>query len=147
MLVLSPFLAARAQEAATRPAPRGEARVDVIAASRSMVHAGVGLELPVGSYARIEAVLAAGPRFGPGGPDLSARADGLVRFVLDPLARRTRSPYVGAGLSVRATPGSTEPNLVALLGLQLRARRGYLPAVELGFGRGVRLGLVLRRAP
>ena len=136
-----------AQGADTRPARRGEARIDVIAGSRSLVHAGVGVELPVGSYARVEAVLAAGPRLGAGGPEFSARADGLVRFVLDPAARRTRTPYVGAGLSVVAVPGATEPNVVALLGLQLAARRAFLPAVELGFGRGVRVGFVLRQTP
>lgn len=127
--------------------PRGEARIDVIAASRSVVQVGGGVDLPVSRYARLEAVLAAGPRLGAGGPEFSARADALVRFVLDPLVRLARSPYGGAGISLRHASGSTTPALVALLGLQLRTRGGYAPAVELGIGSGARLGIVVRRSP
>jgi hypothetical protein len=120
--------------------------VDAIVARRPAVHAGVGLEVPVSSYARAEGVLAAGGRFGSGGPVFSARADALVRFVLDPFVQLARSPYAAGGVSVRRERGDTRADLVALLGLQLRPRRGYVPSVELGLGGGVRIGAVLRRA-
>ena len=134
-----------AQRATARPKLRPEARVDAILARASALHAGVGAELPVGNYARVEGVVAAGSRVGSQGPAASARADALVRFVLDPFVRLARSPYAAGGLSVRRELGETRGSLVALLGLQLPPRRDYVPAIELGFGGGVRLGLVLRR--
>ena len=145
-----PAVPARAQvlgAPAADPAagPRPEARLDLIAASRSVLHAGAGLDVPVSRYARVEGVVAAGPRFGPGGPTFSARGDAVVRFVLDPLVQLANSPYGGAGVSVRRDGGRTRGDVVAVLGLQLRSRSGVAPAVELGLGGGARVGVVLRR--
>lgn len=144
-LVAPPAAAQRA--AAARPRPRPEARLDAMVARRgSAIHAGAGLEQPVGRYARLAGVLGAGAVVGGGPPVFSARAEALTRFVLDPLAEQPRSPYAAAGVSVRRERAATRAHLVALLGVQLRPRRGYVPSVELGFGGGVRLGVVLRRA-
>lgn len=129
----------------TARAVHPEARVDAIVARRATVHAGVGLDVPVSSYVRAEAVLGAGGYFAGGAPRFSTRAEAIARFALDPLAERPRSPYVGAGLGVRREGGRTRGDVLAVLGLQLRARGRYAPAVELGFGGGVRVGAVVRR--
>jgi hypothetical protein len=132
--------------AASAPrAVRPEARLDAIVSRRATVHAGVGLDVPVSTYVRAEAVLGAGSYFASGGPRFSARAEAIARFALDPLAERPRSPYVGAGLGVRREGGRTRGDVLAVLGVQLRARGRYAPSLELGFGGGVRVGAVLRR--
>lgn len=148
-------LAATPNAAAAQPprvpgaGPRSEARLDaMVTGDASTVHAGLGLEQPLGRYARLAGVLAGGPVFGNSrATGFSARADALVRFALDPLAEQPRSPYAAGGVSVRRERSRTRGDVVALLGLQLRRRGGYVPSVELGFGGGVRLGVVLRGAP
>jgi hypothetical protein len=119
--------------------------VDAIVARRATVHAGLGLDVPVSSYVRAEGVVGAGSYFASGGARFSARAEAIARFAADPLAERSRSPYVGAGLGVRREGGRTRGDVLAVLGLQLRARGRHAPSFELGFGGGVRLGAVLRR--
>jgi hypothetical protein len=127
--------------------PRLEARLDaMLTGDASTIHAGVGLERALSRYARLAGVLAGGSVSGDGAATaFSARADALVRFVLDPLAEQPRSPYAVGGVSVRRERDQTRGDLVALVGLQLRRRGDHVPAVELGFGGGVRLGVVLRR--
>ena len=90
----------------------------------------------------------------------SARADLMARFLLDPFREARWGPYAGAGLSVRAEEerhvgdGDVAKERVRSRGFLLLALgvegpelgNGVMPALELGFGGGTRLGLVLRQA-
>jgi hypothetical protein len=139
-------LAQRTVPPARRGALRPVLRADAILATRTALQLAVGLDAPAGTYVRIEGTLGAGPSVGPGGARASARADVVARFLLDPFRQLRRGPYAGGGVSVRREGGRTAAGLVALLGVEGAVRQGYAPSLELGLGRGVRLGVVLRRA-
>jgi hypothetical protein len=109
----------------SQPAMRPEARVDAIIARRSAFEAGVGAQ--------------------PAGP--AARADLFGRFLLDPLAEHRWGPYVTAGASYRAdSRDHGRVYLLALIGVEAPRQGRVVPAIEAGFGGGVRLGVVLRSA-
>lgn len=135
-----------AQQAARGGWLKPELRVDAIVARRSAVYGGVGAHAPLGTYLRLDAVVAAGTLFAAGGSRSSARADLTARFLLDPDRRRRRGAYAGAGLSAVRERGRTRGDILILVGAESRVRHGYAPAVEFGLGGGIRAGLVLRRA-
>ena len=134
------------------PRRRAEVRLDVFSARVDAAHLGGGLALPVGTYARIAGLLGAGvarasteaePTADETG--LSARADLLVRFHLDPVRQARWGPYAAGGLSVRSDfEDCCRGNLTLLLGLEGGRAGGRAWAFELGFGGGVRAGIALR---
>jgi len=126
--------------------PQWEARVEGTAAREPAAHAGVGLNVRAGYYARVGLTVAAGAARG--ADDIwrgSQRVDAAVRFLLDPFTEERHGLYGGAGVSVRHDDGSFAPSLLLLAGLEGRPRRGISPALEVGIGGGVRVGVVLRR--
>ena len=127
---------------------QSEIRVDGIFARSSAVQAAYGLSVPAGLYVRNG--LVAGMGVGAHGVD--GRLDIVSRFSFDPFRQSRWSPYAGAGFSTRFrtdADGGTRGFLLAFLGvegpLSLGKRNGWVPALEVGFGGGTRLGLILRR--
>ena len=76
-----------------------------------------------------------------------ARVDLLVRFLLDPFRQSAYGLSVGGGLSARAEPGDhVRPRLLVAADLEgRRSAHGLVPALQMGLGGGVRVGVVLRR--
>ena len=159
--VIAALLVAGRAAGAQVPAPARlvpEFRADVIAGDRAAVHAGAGLQVPVGYYVRIGVVagggVALGEREGPVGAGEesglrgSGRVDVLARFVLDPFRQSRYGLSVGGGVSLRADEGERGwPVLLVAIDVEgRRSARGLVPAVQVGLGGGARLGIILRRA-
>lgn len=152
-----PLLVAGAHAQVPKPSVHPEARLDVILGHQPAVQLGAGVQVPMGYYVRVgldgaigvatydrEAPL--GSPEGPPGP-LDGRADLLVRFLLDPFRQNAWGLSLGGGLSARAEPGDhVRPRLLAAVDLEgRRSMRGVVPAIQVGLGGGVRLGVLLRR--
>ena len=139
------------------PTVQPEVRLDAIAGHQPAVQAGVGVQVPAGYYVRVGLAAAVGVAVGdrsafPGSPDsppgpLDGRADLLVRFLLDPFRQSAYGLSLGGGLSARAEPGDrVRPRLLVAADLEgRRSAHGLVPAVQVGLGGGVRIGVVLRR--
>jgi hypothetical protein len=127
--------------AATAQAPL--ARLDVIVGGSSAAHVGAGVAFITGTYLRsgIEAAVGAS-RDG-----VSGRVDLVNRFHLDPFRESTWAPYAGGGLTGRFDDGSkSRAYLLVLFGIDGPAKRGLTTSFEAGFGGGVRIGVMIRRA-
>jgi hypothetical protein len=145
--LVQPLAGQADDERGVRPMPQWELRQDLTFASEPGAHLGVGLNVRAGYYARLGAVLAAGAVRRADDVWIGApRLDLTARFLLDPFGERTRAFYGGGGVSIVQRAG-TEANAVLHLVVGLEGRQGRIitPAVELGVGGGVRLGVVLRR--
>ena len=132
-----------------QPPPRSqpEQRADVIDARSTAAHLGVGFSVPAGTYVRLGVVGAMGQAWRSGEPSTAGRVDGLVRFVVDPLREFRWAPY-GAG-GIGAIYDGTEKwraVLVGAVGIEGPASGAVVPAVEIGFGGGARVGVAIRRA-
>ena len=128
-----------------------ELRADVIAGRQPAVQAGAGVQIPAGYYMRIGLVAAAGARIGRTDPFTSSRLDGrfdvLARFLLDPFRQSAYGLSLGAGVSLRAEPNDRVRPLL-LVAVDLEGRRsavGWVPALQVGLGGGIRVGVALRR--
>jgi hypothetical protein len=125
-----------------------EARIDGIIAHRGALQAAIGLDVPVSSAMRLELAAGAGPSFASGGGSrVSARADAVVHFLLDPRHAMRWSPYAGGGVGARYD--RTQPwRAVAILVVGVNAPRWKhaTPFLEAGLGGGFRIGAGLRRA-
>ena len=153
---LAVVIAAAASPAAAQqpltPSITPELRVDAIAGDRPAAQLGVGAQIPLGYYVRIGVVGAVGAALGNREPEatterLDGRLDVLARFLFDPFRQSRYGFSLGGGISLRAEPGEVaRPLLLVAIDLEgRRARNGLTPAVQLGLGGGVRLGVVLRR--
>jgi hypothetical protein len=127
--------------------PQPEVRADLIAGRQPAAQMGVGVQLPLGYYVRIGIVGAAGVRLDDVSPRADARVDLLARFLLDPFRQSRYGLSVGGGLGLRTEPGDrVRPVLLVAADLEgRRSARGITPALQVGLGGGVRVGLVLRR--
>jgi hypothetical protein len=142
----------------TSPRLVPELRADVIIGDRAAAHVGAGVQLPVGYYVRIGAVAAAGVLIGEraapvgSGESTGARASGrvdlLARFLLDPFRQSRYGLSVGGGVSLRADQGDrARPVLLVAVDVEgRRSARGIAPALQVGLGGGVRIGVIVRRA-
>jgi hypothetical protein len=142
---------AEAQRGTSPNRPRPEVRVDYLGRNPDAVHAGVGLNVPVGTYVRVELVGAGGHSWDDGLSAASARADVITRFSFDPLRERRWGLSLGGGISVRyeglSPSGDRWRALIAIvLDLEGPVNGAVTPAVQVGLGGGARVGLVLRRA-
>jgi len=160
--VVACALAAAPLAAQSEPRVQPELRADVIATSATAYHLGLGANGRLTNYVRLGALAAAGMTARPSPDDAkpSARADLVGRFLLDPFRERRWGPYGSAGLSVRVESeqrsgeGDTNDEVLRTRGYLLIAfgvegpevGNRLLPALEVGFGGGTRVGLVLRRA-
>jgi hypothetical protein len=142
-LLITPQITAQQSPSPMQP----ELRADAIVARATAVELGGGAVWPVGDYLRLGGDLAAGvvARAGAGGR-LGARADAVGRFHFDQGAMRW-APYLVGGASYRADVRSRGAlYLLVALGVEGPAARGVVPAVELGVGGGLRVGIALRRS-
>jgi hypothetical protein len=154
MIVALALAAGASTDAAAQAAPAAmpELRADLIVGHAPAIQLGAGVQLAMGTYVRIGLDGAAGVATGARTADASSRADGrvdlLARFLLDPFRQRAYGLSVGGGLSLRAEPGDrVRPLLLVALDVEgRRSARGVVPALQVGVGGGLRLGIVLRRA-
>ena len=142
--------------AAQQPAPppvQPEVRLDAIAGHDPAIQLGAGVQIPTGYYARIGVDVAVGV---PAGRSTSAaltrhgvdgRVDLLARFLLDPFRQTAYGLSLGGGAGLRAEPGDrVRPVLLVALDVEgRRSARGWVPALQMGLGGGVRIGVILRR--
>lgn len=149
VLVAAIPLDASAQAGGARRGSRlqPEARADFIGARAEAAHLGAGVAVPLGTYVRVALVGAAGRAWVRDGSTVAGRVDGLVRFVADPLRESRWAPYASGGVGgLYDERERWRAVLIGTLGFEGPAGGGVVPAVEVGFGGGVRVGLVLRRA-
>jgi hypothetical protein len=124
-----------------------EARIDFIDARASAAHIGLGISIPANTYVRVGVVGALGQAWRKGEATGGGRIDGLVRFVVDPLREFRWAPYAAGGISAMYDGAEDWRGvLVGVLGVEGPAGGGVVPAIEAGFGGGVRVGVALRRA-
>lgn len=148
-----PLAAQQGPGGSAHPPLRLELRGDLIAGRATTVQGALGVGVALGNYVRASAVAGAGATAARGQSRSSGRADGVVRFLLDPFGERRWGPYGGAGVSTVYTAGGAGERgawrgyLLAVAGLEGPSGHGFLPALELGLGGGTRVGVVLRRAP
>lgn len=139
-----------AQNVPTRVPPRPELRVDYLGPRPHALQAGLGVNVPVGTYVRLGLIGAGGASWREDRAAGSARADVIARFAFDPFRERRWGLSAGGGLSVRydgdAFVGRKRwRTLIALL-IDLEGPRtgGVTPAFALGLGGGLRAGVILR---
>jgi hypothetical protein len=143
---------APAQQAG-RPPIAPEVRVDLLAGHDPAIQFGVGVQVPVGYYGRVGLVAAAGSPLGEGAAadsprhGVDGRVDLLARFLLDPFRQAAYGLSLGGGASLRAEHGDrARPLLLVALDVEgRRSTKGVVPAVQIGLGGGVRIGVILRR--
>jgi hypothetical protein len=153
LTILAP--AARAQ--VPRPTTQPELRLDGIFGHQPAVQLGAGVQIPMGYYVRVGLDAAVGVATEdrtaligsadvPPGP-LDGRVDLLIRFLLDPFRQSAFGLSLGGGVSARAEPGDhVRPRLLVALDVEgRRSARGVVPALQVGLGGGLRVGVVLRR--
>lgn len=136
--------------AAQNSTPRyAEYRGDVVISRGTAVQAGVGEVVPLGVYVRLGFDAAAGATWRDGSAHASGRADAIARFLLDPFREIPIAVSVGGGLSVPYAQGDTKtrPYLTAVIDVEGRKHGALTPAVQIGLGGGVRVGLVFRASP
>ena len=122
-------------------------RADYIGSRAAAAHVGFGLNLPATTYVRLGIVAAIGSAWSGGDASIAGRVDGLVRFVLDPLRESRWAPYAAGGIGA-IYDGSEKWRgvLVGALGVEGPVSGRVVPAIEVGFGGGVRVGVAFRRA-
>lgn len=127
---------------------QGVVRLDATLAKRNALHLAAGAGVALGTYVRMSAE--AGPGIAWHGREMhpSARADLVARFLFDPLGQFPRGVYAGGGLSARFDRGERwRPSLLIVAGVEgLRRGRAWIPAIEAGFGGGVRVGVAFRKS-
>jgi len=157
VLVAITFCAPAARAQVPRPMTQPELRLDGIFGDQPAVQVGAGVQIPMGYYVRVGFDVAVGVSTEdrkallgsadtPPGP-LDGRADLLVRFLLDPFRQSAFGLSLGGGLSARSEPGDrVRPRLLVAMDIEgHRSARGVVPALQVGLGGGLRVGLVLRR--
>jgi hypothetical protein len=147
----TPIVVSSQERAVTRPRPRPELRVDYLGRNPDAVHAGLGFNIPVGTYLRVGLVGAGGRSWDDGRSGGSARVDAIARFSFDPFRERRWGLSAGGGLSIRYDNLSPSADpwraLVAIvLDLEGPAKGSFTPALQIGLGGGARFGVLLRGA-
>lgn len=121
------------------------ARLDVLASTITAVQAGIELNTAASTNVRVALTTAAGESWSHGHTGLSARADLVARFLLDPDFSMRWAPYAGGGLGIRYDKiGNWRGTIIAVLGVEGPNWSGVVPFAEGGFGGGVRLGVGFR---
>ena len=136
-------LALHAQE---HPQTVPELRLDATSAHVSRLELSAGAVVPIGIYTRLALTAGAGMAREYGLYHTVGRADAIARFELDPLKQHSQGAYLGGGISLLGDSGPHVRAWLALVaGLELKQRRGWVPALELGLGGGARVAVSLRR--
>lgn len=126
---------------------QAETRVDGIIARITALHGGAGLSARLGSYVRAGLIAGAGVAWRGDESAFDARLDGVGRFLFDPYRQHRRAPYALGGASARWSRERWRGYLVLGVGMEGPRVRGFLPAIEVGVGGGVRVSIVARAGP
>ena len=123
------------------------------------VELGWGVIIPVSPYVRTHLTAAAGYIYRDRLWMRESRYETTVRFLLDPFRQARYGLSFGGGVGLTNSDGLFgEPNvlgerfqtwrpfLVTYADLELRKSAGLTPALQLGIGSGIRLGLLVRSA-
>ena len=133
------------QLAAQQVAPRPEFRADVLGAAPYSLQLGGGVNLGAGYYQRVELDAAAGALRRGGVLRGAGRVDALMRLLLDPFGQQRWALSLAGGVSLRYEAGDrVRPYLTGALDFEGPVNHGVRVAYQLGFGGGVRFGVVLR---
>jgi hypothetical protein len=147
LLALTPPRAL-AQQSARSSFPPLELRVDAIDVRSTRFgtyQAGIGTNVPLGYYVRLEIVGAGGVTQRDSVDHKSARVDAIARFLLDPFAETEWGLSIGGGMSTMIEEGErTREYLVVVADLEAPRVAGIVPALQIGLGGGVRIGIVAR---
>ncbi len=149
LVTMAAALALQARTAASQEAraPQAELRVDGFSPHPSDVQLGGGLEIPFGWYTRLGLIAAAGAASENAITVGSARADGIVRFLLDPFRETRWGVSVGGGVSVRYDPvRGWREYLAAVADFEGPQAGPVMPLFQIGLGGGVRVGVGIRGA-
>lgn len=148
LLALPPVCAGAQEVVRAAVAPPIEVRIDAIdpRSSRSgTLHAGLGVNIPLGYYVRLELVAGGGVTRRDTVNASSGRVDALSRFLLDPFGESPWGLSIGGGMSVLFASGArTREYLVVVTDLEGPSIGAIVPALQLGLGGGFRAGVVLR---
>src|SRR4051812_45896086 len=146
LLALAPRV--HAQQAARRALPPLELRADVIdprSSKNGTLQVGLGVNLPLGSYVRLELDGAGGVTRRAAMDHHSGRGDALVRFLLDPFAESSWGLSIGGGMSALFAEGArTREYLVVVADVEAPRVGGIVPGVQVCLGGGGGGGLVAR---
>lgn len=133
-----------------RPRPRAEARVDYLGPNPDVAHAGVGVNVPGGTYLRVSLVAGGGASWQQERMGTSMRADVIGRFLFDPFRERRWGLSAGGGLSVRYDRVNVgrgwRPLLALVVDLEGPRTGSVVPALQVGLGGGARVGVIVRGA-
>jgi hypothetical protein len=136
------------QQAPRRSFPPLELRVDAIdvsSASSGTLQAGVGANIPLGYYVRLELNGAGGVTRRDSVNHNSGRVDVLARFLFDPFNDAPWGLSIGGGMSAMFEQGTTTREyLVVVVDLEAPHIGRVAPALQVGLGGGLRVGFVLR---
>jgi hypothetical protein len=137
---------AHAQRQTQRIEP--EVRVDGIIAHRGALQGALGADIPISPAMHLELAAGIGPSFADGaGSNISARADAIVHFLIDPQHLMKWSPYAGGGIGARYDRGPNWRGVAILVvGVNAPKWKHAIPFIETGLGGGFRIGAGLRRA-
>ena len=132
---------------ASAPRVQPEIRADFIDARAKAAQIGVGFSIPASTYVRLGIVGAVGAAWADGESAIAGRMDAVARFVVDPLREFRWAPYGSGGLGgLYDRNGKWRAVLVGVLGVEGPQSGAIVPAIEVGFGGGLRVGIALRRA-
>ena len=138
---------AHAQGGRRPPRFQPEVRADFIDARAAAAHLGLGFSVPASTYVRLGLVGGVGRAWADGESTTAGRVDALVRFVVDPLREFRWAPYGSGGVGgLYDGDGEWRAVLVGVLGVEGPQRGAIVPAIEVGFGGGLRVGIAVRRA-
>lgn len=147
LLALAPTARASAQQPAHGSPPPLELRVDAIdvrSTERWTLQGGAGVNVPLGYYVRLEIDGAAGVTKRDSVDYTSGRVDAIARFLLDPFGETPWGLSIGGGMSAFVAQSRTKGYLVVVTDLEAPRIGPVVPALQLGLGGGVRVGIVLR---
>lgn len=149
----------RAQSGPPLPRLMNEGRVDARWSRSNSVELGWSLIIPAGVYLRSALTAAGGYVWRDQRWMRESRYETTARFLLDPFRQARYGLSIGGGVGVTNSDGlfgkpnifgirqqRWRPYLAAFADLELRKTAGLTPAVQVGVGSGIRLGLVVRSA-
>lgn len=126
------------------PRVQPEFRAFASAANSWSAGAGIGFNVPAGTYLRVAPMLYAGRRVSDLPQDF-VRIEIVNRFSLDPFREARWGPWVGAGLAAEWERDVRGRALVVVaLGTDLPGVSGWRPSVEVAIGGGTRVSLGAR---
>ena len=136
-------------QALSNPPVYEEYRIDAIANRGGALEGGAGVVIPAGLYVRLGVDGAAGATWRDGSAHTSGRIDGIARFTLDPFREIPVGLSLGGGVSIPYVQGDAHvrPLLAAVIDVEGKRHGGITPALQIGLGGGLRVGVVLRNSP